>query len=330
MKKRIVSGVMLILLQVGIGLCVVSLFVGEGEAINVNILINSDFDLGPGLPWVEYSIGGFDLITSSSSLPSFVLPLPSEPYAAWLGGYSYAEDELYQDVAIPDYATNAELKGYRYIATEESTPDVWDYVTIYVNSIPMAIWSNLDDTTSWTSFSLDLSSFIGTPIRLRIRATTDSSYDTSFFFDSLELNIQYTEIIDVAVTNVMPYTMEVIQGHAMPINVTVENQGTYTETVNVTLYYNSTLVGTEEDVMLSAGGNTTLTFTWDTTGVPHGSYTITANATILIDEWDTADNIYINGNVLVTIPFDVNGDGIVDIFDLVIVSEHYGQAIPDH
>jgi hypothetical protein len=176
------------------GLCVVSLVVG-GEAAITNILINPDFDLGPGLPWVEYSSGSYDIISPSNSLPTDVLPLPSGSYAAWLGGYDYAYDIIYQDITIPDYATTVELKGYRYIMTAEGQyPGIYDSVTIDVNGSILFTWTNEDNTTSWMPFNTSLSAYIGEPIRLRIAAETDASFWTSFFFDSLELNINYSAV----------------------------------------------------------------------------------------------------------------------------------------
>jgi len=62
-----------------------------------------------------------------------------------------------------------------------------------------------------------------------------------------------------------------------------------------------------------------LTLTWNTTGVPYGNYTITANATIVLGETDTNDNTYTDGWVVVTIPGDVDGNGEVDTGDKIKV-----------
>jgi hypothetical protein len=182
---------------------------------------------------------------------------------------------------------------------------------------------------SWTIFTASLNQFIGETIRLRILATTDSTQDTSFFFDSLELNIEYSEIIDVAVTNVMPSKTVVCQGYYMPINVTVENQGTFTETFNVTLYANTTTIETAETTLTSAS-NTTFTFTWNTSGFVKGNYTISAYASPVSGETDTNDNLLDGGCVFVAMPGDVNADGLVDIFDCVIVALAFGSTHDDH
>lgn len=47
------------------------------------------------------------------------------------------------------------------------------------------------------------------------------------------------------------------------------------------------------------------------------------------NEADTADNFYIDDIVKLVIPGDINGDGSVDIFDLVIVTGVYGTSPGD-
>jgi len=94
---------------------------------------------------------------------------------------------------------------------------------------------------------------------------------------------------DIAVTSVTPDPTEVDVGDSVTINVTVANQGDYNETFDVTVYYDNTTIETETDISLENGTSTTLTFTWDTTGVAKGTYTIKAEAILDLDE-DTADN----------------------------------------
>ena len=70
-----------------------------------------------------------------------------------------------------------------------------------------------------------------------------------------------------------------------------------------------------------------LTFTWDTTLYPYGNYTITAVADIVPGETDVADNTYNYGWMFITIAGDMDGDGDVDIFDIVIIASAYGTSI---
>jgi len=94
---------------------------------------------------------------------------------------------------------------------------------------------------------------------------------------------------DVAVTSIVPSKTIVGQGYTMNINVTVENQGNYTETFNVTTYANTTILETRE-ITLESAVSTTLTFTWNTISFAYGNYTIWAYAYPVQGETDTNDN----------------------------------------
>ena len=103
---------------------------------------------------------------------------------------------------------------------------------------------------------------------------------------------------DVAVIGITPSATEVTAGEAVTITVVVENQGTETETFEVTSYYGSVAIGTQTVTELAAGTTEMLTFSWDTTGL-EGTYTIKAQA-ILADDEDPADNTLTDGTVTVS------------------------------
>jgi hypothetical protein len=143
--------------------------------------------------------------------------------------------------------------------------------------------------------------------------------DVAIFYDALgEIHF------DVAVLNVatskdgcIPIPV-VGQGYNVTVRVTVENQGDFTETFNVTLYANTTAIETKTVTNLHVDAQTLLNFTWNTASFTKGSYTIKAIADTVFGETDTDDNTKDDGTVLVSIPGDVNGDHLVDISDLVI------------
>jgi len=105
---------------------------------------------------------------------------------------------------------------------------------------------------------------------------------------------------DIAVTDIAPARTVIGQGYSLSINATTKNQGTFTETFNITVYANTTIIATFTDVILTSENSATLSFTWDTAGFSKGNYAISAYATPVTGETDTADNRFVDGSVLVT------------------------------
>jgi hypothetical protein len=135
------------------------------------------------------------------------------------------------------------------------------------------------------------------------------------------------EMHDVAVVDVTPEYNFTYQGWPVNIDVTVVNEGNFSETVTLDLYYNITeglKIGTQT-FTLDVGETKTLTFAWNTADVtPCRNYTITANATIEFDS-DLTDNILESPmKVKINMLGDTNGDGVVDISDIARVSMAFG------
>ena len=73
---------------------------------------------------------------------------------------------------------------------------------------------------------------------------------------------------DVAVVEVKTAKNVVFQSYKLNINITVENQGNFTETFDVTVYANTTTIATFADISLTAYGDSeTIQFTWNTSAL---------------------------------------------------------------
>jgi parallel beta-helix repeat protein len=151
-----------------------------------------------------------------------------------------------------------------------------------------------------------------------------------FGVDNYPLMNPWSTVHDIAVTSVATSDDTVYQGQTVNITVTVRNEGTATETVNVTARYFNRLIGTKEVANLPRLKTTTITFTWNTTSVPTGfNYEISAKAEPITGETDTSDNNFIDGTVTVKIPGDIDGDGDVDRYDFGIFAVAYGSSAGD-
>jgi outer membrane protein assembly factor BamB len=130
-----------------------------------------------------------------------------------------------------------------------------------------------------------------------------------YFFDgagnanATDIMVFYVNMLihNIAIVDVIPEETVIQQNQTMAINVIAVNEGNYTETFNVTLYYDSTEIGFQS-LTLNTSESRVLTFEWNTTGVPYGNYTISAHATIFSGEVDTQDNVYIVGYWVTVIP----------------------------
>jgi hypothetical protein len=122
---------------------------------------------------------------------------------------------------------------------------------------------------------------------------------SAFFVLTAPLRV-WAMIRDVAITNVAPSTSWTYQGSPVNISITAKNLGnSVDETFDVKAYYDSNLIGVSHVTNLPKNTETTVTITWNTSGVPAGSYTIKGEATVVPYEFNTTNNVYVDGIVTV-------------------------------
>jgi parallel beta-helix repeat protein len=111
------------------------------------------------------------------------------------------------------------------------------------------------------------------------------------------------------------------QGSLITFDIQYEYQGNTPEIITLDVYLNSSLLSSES-LILPPGHHWYTTRVWNTTGFAKGNYTVTALLQPLQDEVDTADNA-LAAYVFITIAGDLNGDKTVDIYDAVILANHF-------
>jgi len=102
----------------------------------------------------------------------------------------------------------------------------------------------------------------------------------------------YVRIIsphDVAVTEIEVSTLIASPGNVVGINVSLQNQGSYAEILDVTAYVNSTIIGTQQ-ISLNEDSATMVSYAWNTTGYAKGDYLIHVAVTPVPGEADLSDN----------------------------------------
>jgi hypothetical protein len=141
----------------------------------------------------------------------------------------------------------------------------------------------------------------------------------------------FTHIRDVAITGIALGNTWVYQGWLTNITVTASNVGVITESFNVTCYYDGSAIGTYNVINLTSSSSLNITFNWNTTtATPNQTYTISAQASIVPYEYNTTNNILVDGTVQVRIVGDVNGDGSVNLKDLYAVQLAFGSYGPNY
>ncbi|MGB9756486.1 MAG: CARDB domain-containing protein [Candidatus Bathyarchaeales archaeon] len=138
------------------------------------------------------------------------------------------------------------------------------------------------------------------------------SVSTSFYILPYEpLTISFH---DVAVVEVVPSADSVEVGQIVNVCAVVQNEGTETESFNVSAYYDGSLIETFS-LTLASHSNKVLNFTFNTTGVAPANYTISVSIPYLAHEADLTDNIFVDGIVEVKPkkPAVIHNIAIVDV-----------------
>jgi len=173
-----------------------------------------------------------------------------------------------------------------------------------------------------------------------------------------ELAVQFI-LPNLGVTDALLAKTVVSQGYTASANVTVINNSTCAQTLNVAVFANTTSIKTQT-VILESNISTTINLILNTSDLAKGNYSITVSVGIVPDEMNIEDNLFVAGWILVTSPgdiapdynivdifdittvalafnsepgdsnwntfADVNNDQLVDIFDIVVVALHFGET----
>jgi hypothetical protein len=190
-------------------------------------------------------------------------------------------------------------------------------VTYYSPAVPL----DIDSPTPLVSIKFRVRALGATNLTLTDTALVDSfgqpitNVVQNGYFQSL--------IVDIGVTDLFASPTQINKGQSMNITCTVMNEGNSSQSFILSIYYNSTLLTTVNITNLAANANTTVTVAWNTTSVQYGKYALSAQVPILPYETHTADNNVTDGIVKVLIPGDLNGDGVVDIFDAILFAKAF-------
>ncbi len=166
--------------------------------------------------------------------------------------------------------------------------------------------------------------------------STDLHFQSSILIDDNEQPIPHESkdgfvwILkrDILIQGISPSKYETYVGRMVFVNVTVSNDGDLLENFTVNLFYDSTLIATM-NLSLSSKEEAIVPFVWNTseTSPRLEPYSLKAEASILPYEADTLNNVLLEGDVKIKIMGDVNGDGTVDINDLIEWDNAYGSHL---
>jgi PKD repeat protein len=150
--------------------------------------------------------------------------------------------------------------------------------------------------------------------------------DSEGFWNTTSKTIVIAEIHDIALTSMVFYD-EIYSNWMVTTKVTVENKGTFPETFDVTAYYDGSIIGTKSVTDLGPLSQKTLSFQWNTTGLPtYVSYLISAETSTIPVDINTTNNNIIYGPTSTKNLGDVDGDRDTDIFDIVKIASIYGSG----
>jgi hypothetical protein len=154
------------------------------------VLGNPGFENGSTnpAPWTVTS----GVINNSTSEPPH-----SGSWDAWLDGYGTTHtDTALQQVAISSTATAATLTFWLHIDTAETTTSTaFDTLTVQVRNSSgtvlstLATYSNLNHNTGYAQKSFSLLGFKGQTIQIFFKGVEDSTLQTSFVLDDVNLNV---------------------------------------------------------------------------------------------------------------------------------------------
>ena len=165
----------------------ISLTISSASA--TQLIVNPGFETGTATPWA---------LTAGVLNNSTAEPAHSGSWDAWLDGYGTNHtDTAAQTISIASTATSATLTFWLHIDTAETTTTTaFDTFRVQVLNTSgtvlstLGTFSNLNKAAGYQQHSFDLTSFKGQTIQIKFTGTEDSSLQTSFVIDDINVNVQ--------------------------------------------------------------------------------------------------------------------------------------------
>jgi PKD repeat protein len=153
--------------------------------------------------------------------------------------------------------------------------------------------------------------------------------DLEGFWNATSKIIQVTTLRDITILNIECLN-EIYSDWLVTIKVIVKNNGTVPETFTVSTYYNNSILNIVTITDLEPFSQKTVIITWNTTGLsPYTNYTLRSEASVVQNEINTTNNVFIFGTIWVKMLGDVNGDKQINIYDIVLLTSVYGTKVSD-
>lgn len=184
------------------------------------------------------------------------------------------------------------------------------YITPTRVGVAVTTWYRLGGTETWSVLATTVTdensrySHAWTPSKTgtyKLKASWPGDASTSPA-ESPIITVDVVGAHDIAITDIKASATSVKAGDSVTISVYIKNEGHFTETFDVTTYYDGNLIKIwKTGVSLDAKATITLIFTWDTAGVAEGTYVISAEASVVPGETDAGDNTYTNGTITISV-----------------------------
>lgn len=240
-----------------------------------------------------------------------------EGYLAQGGNIILEGEDIGSDHGVDRFMVNVAHAIYQVDDTRAPGLTVTDPIHPVTRDLPTTItWMidpPYDDGVYPMNGGFEVIQYTGTEwTAVTVFEGTGSGYVVYYAFPlyCLEHSIRHTLVInsierDVAIVDVTASPTVVTAGETVLIEVTAENQGTITETFDVSVCYDDVLIETSTVTNLAPHTSFKVFFYWDTSGVAGIVYEMKAVASAVPHEIDIENNIFVDGTVTVYPPLDV-------------------------